>query len=581
MEGLGGHAVPTRGQWSLLRKFERGSVRRKVKDLVGLGKLGLKGNGKSAGPPDQDFDLRSANPSTDDPGWYTNELPSEEMTYHVEFVTPEASASGQLPHVHSEMSEHRPCKPGERRESDYRGLGDEILVECSLSSVEQSNDVESSLSGKTRSSTDSMDESPKADSYTALDNHFKDYHGTDSEQQFDEVVDNFVRQVSSRIGLDDDSVSVHSETVVRVEEEVAEEAGLNDGNGLIRKHSNLVGLNRSISFDCCPELAHGHADEHEQSGEHQENSGSEMLIRESTLDSSIPPIEKVVGDKISRILQPQKWTERVFFVVGENYMELPLRYPTHAEMRQVRFAGALDSTDIGTFASPIMSPAIWKDSRSAQNPVRLEQVPKDTVKLLKLVGKWEAVAGQALVDSLDMKTFSKNPLNKKSRQKPGTAGAAKEVPPLHPYHAPLSSLKTWMPSVTSLNKSLALDKLFASTDEGALVFFSCKHFSRRRTITVLGRLLEARGCIVLVNDDLQHIKVEAVHAGERLRCAFRLEDDPAAEAIKVSFLIPRVERRSCRTNPTLAAAYTSFFSDISSDFETFVSLYSFSDPSEE
>lgn len=77
--------------------------------------------------------------------------------------------------------------------------------------------MEGSLSGKTRSSTDSMDESPITEHYTALANQLKDYHGTDSEQQFDEVVDDFVRQVSSRIDLDDDDrVSVQSETVVRV-----------------------------------------------------------------------------------------------------------------------------------------------------------------------------------------------------------------------------------------------------------------------------------------------------------------------------------------------------------------------------
>eukprot|EP00189_Rhodosorus_marinus_P011532 CAMPEP_0184739470 /NCGR_PEP_ID=MMETSP0315-20130426/2372_1 /TAXON_ID=101924 /ORGANISM="Rhodosorus marinus, Strain UTEX LB 2760" /LENGTH=580 /DNA_ID=CAMNT_0027208347 /DNA_START=409 /DNA_END=2151 /DNA_ORIENTATION=+ len=580
MEGLGGHSVPTRGQWSLLRKFDRGSVRRTMKDLVGLGKRGFKGNGKSTGPPDQDFDLRSANPSTDDLGWYVDEPPSEEMTYQVEFVTPESSALRQIAHVRTETeSEYRRDRPGERRESDCGSIGDEILVECSLTSVEQSNDVESPLSRRTLSSTDSTDESPRAENYTALDNHLKDYHGTHSEQQFDEVADNFVRQVSSRVGHDDSGDSVQSETVVQVEEEVAEEAGLNEGNGLIRKHSNLVGLNRSISFDCCPELAQTNAEE--QSAGHKASSRSQMLINGNSLDSSIPQIEKVVGDKIFQILEPQKWTERVFFVVGENYIELPLKYPTHAEMRQVRFAGALDSTDIGTFASPIMSPAIWKESRSEQNPLRLEHVPKDTIKLLKLVGKWEAVAGQALVDSLDVKTFSKNPRDKKPRQKPGTTGGAKDVPPLHPYHAPLSSLKTWMPSVASLNKSLALDKLFVSTDEGAMVFFSCKHFSQRRTTTVLGKLLEARGCIVLVNDDLENIKVEAVHAGERLHCGFRLEDDPASEAIKVSFLIPRVERRNYRTNPSLAVAYTSFFSDLSSDFEKFVSLYSFAGPSEE
>uniref|UniRef100_A0A7S0G687 Uncharacterized protein n=1 Tax=Rhodosorus marinus TaxID=101924 RepID=A0A7S0G687_9RHOD len=126
MEGLGGHSVPTRGQWSLLRKFDRGSVRRTVRDLVGLGKRGFKGNGKSTGPPDQDFDLRSANPSTDDLGWYVDEPPSEEMTYQVEFVTPESSALRQIAHVRTETeSEYRRDRPGERRESDCGSIGDE------------------------------------------------------------------------------------------------------------------------------------------------------------------------------------------------------------------------------------------------------------------------------------------------------------------------------------------------------------------------------------------------------------------------------------------------------------------------
>uniref|UniRef100_A0A7S2ZW88 Uncharacterized protein n=1 Tax=Rhodosorus marinus TaxID=101924 RepID=A0A7S2ZW88_9RHOD len=124
MERLGGHAVPTRGQWSRLRKFERGTVRRKVKDLIGIGKLGSHGNGKTSGLPDQDFDLRSADPSTDDPGWYRDELLSEELTYQLEFITPEASASGNLPRVHAE-SGHPRYEPGERRESGHGRFGDE------------------------------------------------------------------------------------------------------------------------------------------------------------------------------------------------------------------------------------------------------------------------------------------------------------------------------------------------------------------------------------------------------------------------------------------------------------------------